>query len=84
MKSHDQHKLGIIVPYSSENEQYLSIFIEYMVNWLKCFRNFRIYVVEQVNNLPYNRGAVINIGFLAGIEDDCDFFVIQEVNMVHI
>ena len=82
-KSNDTNKLGIIIPYNSIREQFLPIFVNYMVKWLQGFgRNFQIYIVEQVDQLPFNRGSLINIGYQFAKLDGCNYFVSQDVDLV--
>lgn len=51
----------IVVPYRNRPEQ-LSRFVSHMEAFLQD-QPFRILVVEQSEGLPFNRGALLNIGF---------------------
>jgi N-terminal region of glycosyl transferase group 7 len=59
--------LGIIVPYR-DRKQHLDVFLPYMRNFFRTDNlnskiSCRILIVEQIPGLPFNRGAIKNIGF---------------------
>jgi hypothetical protein len=58
-------KLSILVPYRNRKE-HLDTFIPYIENYLSTnIKNkFEIIVIEQANDELFNRGALLNIGFL--------------------
>jgi len=58
-------RLGIIVPYR-DRQQHLDAFIPYMGEFFRANSEIscRVLVVEQTSGLPFNRGAIRNIGFL--------------------
>ena len=49
---------------------------------MKDKRKFRIYLVEQIDSLPFNRGALANIGFIFSQFENCNSIAIQDINMV--
>ena len=56
-----------IVPYRNRAGQ-LNVFLNHMKYLLEDIsqNEYRIYIVHQVDNRPFNRGAMRNIGFLEG------------------
>jgi beta-1,4-galactosyltransferase 4 len=77
----EQHKLGIIVPYR-DREEHANIFIPYMNEYL-TEKNipFKIYIIEQEEGKPFNRGKLLNIGFLEA-DKDIDYFVFHDIDMI--
>lgn len=77
------HKLGIIVPYRKREEQ-LSIFkqhlTEYLDNSLKI--PYVIIIVDQVDNKKFNRGKLLNIGYLEAKKRNCTYVVFHDVDML--
>ncbi|RXG57625.1 Beta-1,4-N-acetylgalactosaminyltransferase bre-4 [Armadillidium vulgare] len=58
-----QYESVIIVPYRNRYEQ-LQIFLQYMHPFLqRQHLHYRIVVVEQMDDRPFNRGRLLNIGF---------------------
>ena len=55
------HKLGIIVPYRNRSEQ-LAVFRKEINDYLKI--DFELIIVEQSDKKEFNRGKLLNIGFL--------------------
>ncbi|XP_040573543.1 beta-1,4-galactosyltransferase 1 isoform X2 [Lepeophtheirus salmonis] len=54
----------IIIPYR-ERESHLSSFIKYIHPFLQAQNiSYRLFVIEQAPELPFNRGMLFNIGFL--------------------
>lgn len=75
-----KERLAIIVPYRNRKSQ-LDEFIPYMENYLKGF-DFKILIIEQANNLPFNRAMLMNIGFAEA--KDYDSFVFHDVDCIPI
>lgn len=68
----------VIVPYRNR-EEHLKQFAPKMKEYLEC----DILVVEQLDNKPFNRGALLNIGFLE-TENDYPYFIMHDVDMIPI
>ena len=54
-------KLGIIAPYR-KRPGHLRRFKEHISEYLKDY-DYELIVVEQADDLPFNRGKLLNIGF---------------------
>jgi hypothetical protein len=77
-------KLGIIVPYRDRPGQ-LRSFIkgigDYFATTVKNFRPY-IFVVEQKDTKDFNRGKLLNVGFLKAEEFGCDYVVFHDIDML--
>jgi len=72
-------KGGKFKPYSSQNKNKLAFIIPYrdrykhLINWLNHVHpllvkqkiEYQVFIVEQNDNFPFNRGALLNVGFHA-------------------
>jgi len=66
-------KLGVIVPYR-DREKHLKKFIPHITDFLNEHTiPFEILVVEQADDLPFNRGRLLNVGFDI-LEEIKDFY----------
>ena len=74
------HKLGIIVPYRDRPQQ-LKRFIKHMGEYLIDV-NYQIFIIEQSDDKPFNRGKLLNVGYKYAIENGCDYFVFHDVDML--
>ena len=45
-------------------------------------RNFQIYILEQVDGKPFNRGALMNVGILKAKEEGAKFIAVHDVDRV--
>ena len=79
MKQKMQHKLGEIVPYRDRANQ-LFEFKKQITEKLNC--EFELIVVEQLGEKDFNRGKLLNIGFLKAEELECDYVVFHDVDMI--
>ncbi len=75
-----RHKLGLIVPYRLREEQ-LKEFILRMTEYLKDIR-FEIIIVNQDNAKQFNRGMLLNIGFLHAEKMHCTYVIFHDVDML--
>lgn len=76
------HKLGVIVPYRNRPEQ-LDIFTESITKYLKKQKiKFELIVVEQSEKNDFNRGKLLNVGFIQAEELGCDYVVFHDVDML--
>lgn len=76
-------KLGIIVPYRDRFdhlEQFKKSIIEYLDSNL--YENYVIIIVEQDNAKLFNRGMLLNIGFIEAKKQNCDYVVFHDVDML--
>jgi hypothetical protein len=80
----EKHKLGVIVPYRNRYE-HLQEFKKSIVEYLE-FKNidFKIIIVEQDDAKLFNRGMLLNIGFLHAKEEGCDYVIFHDVDMIPI
>ena len=63
-KKQNMHKLGVIVPYR-DREEHLKVFVPHLCEYLtNSGIGFEIIVVEQGDSKPFNRGSLLNLGFL--------------------
>ena len=61
-------KLGVIVPYRGR-PTHLRKFKDHIKDYLKSKNiSFQLIVVEQTDSLPFNRGKLLNIGFLEALK----------------
>jgi hypothetical protein len=80
----DKHKLGIIVPHRNRKE-YLRIFVKHMEKYLSEKKiDYVIIVVTQDNDKQFNRGTLLNIGYLYAKSSGCDYIVFHDVDMLPI
>ena len=75
-------KLGIIVPYR-KRPGHLRKFRESIESYLKD-QDYELIVVEQNDDLPFNRGKLLNIGFQQAIRNQCDYVVFHDIDMLPI
>ena len=75
-------KLGIIVPYR-KRPGHLRKFRESIESYLKD-QDYELIVVEQNDDLPFNRGKLLNVGFQQAIRKQCDYVVFHDIDMLPI
>lgn len=76
------HKLGVIVPYRDRKSQ-LEAFVPYITDYLtKQEISFELFVIEQKNDKPFNRGACLNRGFLLAENAGCDYVAFHDIDML--
>ena len=73
-------KLGIIVPYR-KRPGHLRRFKEHISEYLKDY-DYELIVVEQADDLPFNRGKLLNIGFKHAVRNHCDYVVFHDIDML--
>jgi hypothetical protein len=74
------HKLGIIVPYR-DREQQLKRFLSHMKEYIKDI-DYEIFIVEQADDKPFNRGKLLNAGYKYAVDKGCDYFVFHDIDML--
>ena len=77
------HKLGIIVPYRNREDQ-LQRFKKEIPDFLKnqSITEYSIIVVNQTDKKKFNRGKLLNIGFLEAEKQGCDSVIFHDVDML--
>jgi hypothetical protein len=86
-------KVAIIVPFrdlhaQQKRSQHLKKFIPYMTDFLLQATNysnieFKIYIIEQSNDgRKFNRGKLLNIGYLLALQDDASVFIFHDVDLL--
>tara|TARA_B100000902_G_scaffold116890_1_gene117623 strand:- start:29357 stop:30823 length:1467 start_codon:yes stop_codon:yes gene_type:complete len=79
----EDYTLAIIVPYRDRRKD-LDIFVPHMDEFLSDKNiDYTIFVIEQEDDRPFNRGKLLNIGFDL-IKDDFDYFCFHDVDMLPI
>ena len=73
-------KLAIIVPYR-KRPGHLRKFRESISEYLKDIQ-YELIVVEQADDLPFNRGKLLNIGFKTAMRKLCDYVVFHDIDML--
>jgi hypothetical protein len=77
-------KLGIIVPYR-ERESHLKKFLDGIKTYFKTQNlKYEVIVVEQLDDKPFNRGKLLNIGYIKARELGCEYIVFHDVDMIPI
>ena len=82
-KNKPNEKVAIIVPYRNRIGN-LKSFIRYMHQFLaKQIVDYTIFLVEPAANLTFNRGLLINIGYLESVKLNAyDCFIFHDVDML--
>ena len=75
-----KNKLAIIVPYR-DRQSHLEVFVPYMEEYLKDY-DYKIFVIEQNDSKPFNRGKLLNIGTRIAIKEGFDYFALHDVDML--
>jgi hypothetical protein len=82
------NKTAIIIPFreSDKNKRtrtkQMDRLVKYLGDYLKGV-DYMIYVIEQSDDKrKFNRGALLNIGFVAAEEDGCNVFVFHDVDLL--
>tara|TARA_B110000459_G_scaffold158986_1_gene174342 strand:+ start:4190 stop:5533 length:1344 start_codon:yes stop_codon:yes gene_type:complete len=44
--------------------------------------DYEIFIIEQLDDKPFNRGKLLNVGYKYAIEAGCDYFVFHDVDML--
>ena len=73
------HKLGIIVPYRNRPKQ-LTEFRKNITQYLDL--DYELIIVDQIDDLDFNRGKLLNIGFVKANELGCDYIALHDIDML--
>jgi len=79
MSQQKNHKLGIIIPYRDRANQ-LFEFKKEIGKHIDF--DYEVIVVEQLGDQDFNRGKLLNIGFVKAEELGCDYVVFHDVDMI--
>lgn len=71
--------MGIIVPYRNR-EEHLSKFLPHMEKFLKGV-DYKIFIIEQEEGKPFNRGKLLNVGFSLA-KESCSYVCFHDVDML--
>jgi len=76
-------KMALIIPFRNRYEQ-LSIFVRHMHPMLKRQNlDYRIFVIEQTGNDPFNRAILLNIGYKEALKfDQYECFIFHDVDLI--
>jgi hypothetical protein len=89
LKDFNELSFAIIVPYrdnldgSKVRHKQLTKFIKYMPTYFKKLGKnykFKIIIVEQGNKKKFNRGVLLNVGFLLA-EHNVDYFIFHDIDL---
>jgi hypothetical protein len=90
----NQLKIAIIVPYrdlhpAQKRAEHLKKFIAYMgpfmekaINQFSSNSSFHIFIVEQSPKHKFNRGALLNVGFVEASKQGYDVFIFHDVDLL--
>jgi len=78
-----QHHVAIVVPFR-DRYAHLSVFLRNIHPFLMKQRiAYRIFIVEQTNGKPFNRAAMMNIGYLEALKIyQWDCFIFHDVDLL--
>ncbi|XP_035671837.1 beta-1,4-galactosyltransferase 7-like [Branchiostoma floridae] len=76
------HKLAVVVPFRDRFEELL-VFVPHIHKFLNEQKvRHKIYVVNQIDLHRFNRAALINIGFIMGRDEGCDYMAMHDVDLL--
>ena len=75
-------KLGIIVPYRDRYDHLLKFKMAIQAKLYEAKIPYELIVVEQDNADSFNRGKLLNIGFIEAEKLGCDYVVFHDVDMI--
>ncbi|XP_063365890.1 beta-1,4-N-acetylgalactosaminyltransferase bre-4-like [Cydia amplana] len=77
------YKVAIIVPYR-DRQKHLATFIKYMHSFLmKQQIEYGIFIIEQAGTRPFNRGQLMNVGFLESQKmGSWECFIFHDVDLL--
>lgn len=78
-----RHKVAIVIPFRNR-DWHLAVLVDHLLPVLKRQQlAFQIYVVELVAGAQFNRGMLINIGFVEALKEyEWDCFVFHDVDLL--
>lgn len=74
-------KLNIIVPYRNRKD-HLNVFTNIMFSFLNKIgiESFELYIVEQCDEQEFNRGCLLNIGFLETEDGKNNYYCFNDID----
>lgn len=79
-----RHKVAIVIPFRNRAEQ-LKIFLQNIHEFLiKQQIEYQIFVVNQIDRVPFNRGKLFNVGFIESLKISGEFccFIFHDVDLI--
>ena len=76
------HKLGIIVPYRNRRSHLNHFTTSIKNHFSKSKIEYELIIVEQSDDKPFNRGALLNIGVRKAKELECTYVALHDVDML--
>ena len=76
------NKLGIIVPYRNRRTHLNHFTTSIKNHFTKSKLDYELIIVEQSDELPFNRGSLLNIGVAKAKELGCTYVVLHDVDMI--
>jgi len=77
-----KHKLGVIIPYRNRDRQLIDLKRMLRRSLKRQGINFELIIVEQDNAKSFNRGRLLNVGFIYAKKLKCDYVVFHDVDMI--
>ena len=75
------HKLAIIVPFRERFDELLK-FVPHLSKFLRVQSiDFKIFIINQIDELRFNRASLINVGFLESMRE-CDYMAMHDVDLL--
>ncbi|XP_025833707.1 beta-1,4-galactosyltransferase 6 isoform X1 [Agrilus planipennis] len=75
-------KSAIIVPYRNRDE-HLKIFLKYISRYMQLQKiHYRVFVIEQMDTGPFNRGKLLNIGAQEALKNNFSCFFLHDVDLL--
>lgn len=93
MQIEEENRVALIVPYRSieGKDKYAEYLVQFVTRISAQMReamkkqpgsSFEIYVVEQTEDHKFNRGILLNIGFLEALKDGRNIFIFHDADLV--
>lgn len=78
------NKLGIVIPYRNRKEHLETLLPAIKKNLNDNKIEHEIIIVEQIDNKPFNRGKLLNIGVQKAVSLKCNYVALHDVDMIPI
>ncbi|XP_060069285.1 beta-1,4-N-acetylgalactosaminyltransferase bre-4-like [Ylistrum balloti] len=80
---HTEQRVAVLVPYRNRLTQLRSLLHNLHSMLMKQQIDYGIFVIEQVGNITFNRGALLNIGFVESIKAyNYNCFIFHDVDLI--